>query len=51
MGVVDVERGESGTRPDTISEKSGFSYGDGWGGIAGGLKGTLTPRGPDVSTT
>ena len=32
-----VEADQSRTIPYTISEKSGFSYGDGWGGIAGGL--------------
>ena len=33
-----METGESGTIPYTISEKSGFSYGLGWGGVVGGLK-------------
>ena len=32
-----METGESGTRPDTISEESGLSYGGGRGGVAGGL--------------
>ena len=35
--VLDGERGESGTIPYTISEKSGLSYGDGRSGIDGGV--------------
>ena len=40
-GVVHGESGQSRTRPDTISEKSGLSYRVGRGGVDGGVMNAL----------
>ena len=41
IGVVDVEKGESGTIPYTISKEFDFSYGVGRGGGACGVMNAL----------